>query len=227
MSSKNMPKMRRLNIFPRTFFFQLIKVIFFLFIVYCFSETVDRIVAVVNEQVITLTDLRIAEAFGLHDEELKEGSGNLRPLILERLIDQKLVIALAGEEVLVEKEELDSFQARIIERLGNEPVRRKLEEFDLDWDELRGYIREKINYQKIISRKFGLRIIVSLKEIEDYYKQSYVSSQREKGLEPRPMMEILDEIESLIIQEKVKTRINDWIKNLRKKADIQKLLQEM
>jgi type IV secretory pathway VirB4 component len=111
--------------------------------------------------------------------------------------------------------------------LGNEPVRRKLEEFDLDWDDLRGYIREKINYQKIISRKFSLRIIVSLKEIEDYYKQSYVSSQREKGLESRPMMEILDEIESLIIQEKVKTQISDWIKNLRKKADIQKLLQEM
>jgi type IV secretory pathway VirB4 component len=41
------------------------------------------------------------------------------------------------------------------------------------------------------------------------------------------MMEILDEIESLIIQEKVKTQISDWIKNLRKKADIQKLLQEM
>ncbi|HDZ28180.1 MAG TPA: hypothetical protein ENH65_16915, partial [Candidatus Aminicenantes bacterium] len=55
--------------------------------------------AVVNEQVITLTDLRIAEAFGLHDEELKERSGNLRPLILERLIDQKLVIDLAGEHL--------------------------------------------------------------------------------------------------------------------------------
>ena len=54
-----------------------------------------------------------------------------------------------------------------------------------------------------------------------------VSSQIEKGLESRPMMEILDEIESLIIQGKVKTQINEWIKNLRKKADIQKLLQEM
>jgi len=219
--------MRRLNVFPRTFFFQLVNVIFFIFSVYCFSETIDRIVAVVNEQVITLTDLRIAEAFGLYDEELKERSGNLRPLILERLIDQKLVIDLAGEEVLVEKKELDSFQARIIERLGNDRVRRKLDEFDLDWDDLRGYIREKINYQKIIYRKFSQRVIVSLKEIEDYYQQSYVPSQREKGLESRPMMEILDEIESLIIQEKVKTKINDWIKNLRKKADIQKLLQEM
>jgi hypothetical protein len=60
--------------------------------------------------------------------------------------------------------------------------------------------------------------------MEEYYTQSYVPSQREKGLEPRPMLELLAGIESLIIQEKIKTQTNDWIKNLRQKADIQKLL---
>jgi hypothetical protein len=195
-----------------------------LFTVYCFSETIDRIVAVVNEQVITLTDLRIAEAFALYDEEVGEKSGGIRLLILERLIDQKLVIDIASEEALVEKKELDFFQGKIIEKLGYDQVRGRLEEFDLDLDDLRGYIREKITYQKIISRKFGQRVTVSVKEMEDYYKQSYVTSQREKGLEPRPMLELLDVIESRIIQEKIKTQISDWIKNLRKKADIQKLM---
>ncbi len=216
--------MRRPIIFSRAFFSQLIEVILLLFAVYCFAETVDRIAAVVNEQVITLTDLRIAEVFGLYDEEFKELSGDLQPLILERLIDQKLVIALASEETFVENEELDSFQGRIIEKLGNDQARGKLEEFGLDWQDLRVYILEKIIYQKIISRKFGQRNIVSLKEIEDYYRQSYVPSQKEKGLEPQPMVEILDEIESRIIQEKTKAQINDWIKNLRKKADIQKFM---
>jgi len=224
MSSKNMLRMRRLIIFPRVFFFQLIKFIFLLFTVYCFSETVDRIAAIVNEQVITLTDLRIAEAFGLYDEEFKEKSGDHQSFILDQLIYQKLVIPLAGEEVFVENEELDSFQARIVEKLGNDQARRRLEEFGLDWEDLRGLILEKIVYQKIISRKFGQRNIVSLKEIEDYYQQTYVPSQREKGLEPQPMVELLDEIESRIVQEKIKTQIKDWIDNLRKKADIQKLM---
>jgi hypothetical protein len=224
MSSKNMPKMRRHIILPRAFFFQLIEVTLLLFAAYCFSETVDRIVAVVNEQVITLTDLRIAEAFGLYDEEFKEKSGDLHPLILERLIDQKLVIALAGEETFVEDKELDSYQDRMIEKLGNDQTRRRLGEFGLDWQDLRVYIAEKIVYQKIISRRFGQRNIVSLKEIEDYYQKSYVPSQREKGLEPQPMVELLDEIESRIIQEKIKTQISDWLRNLRKKADIQKFI---
>ena len=38
------------------------------------------------------------------------------------------------------------------------------------------------------------------------------------------MLELLDVIESRMIQEKIKTQISDWIKNLRKKADIQKLM---
>lgn len=216
--------MRRLIIFPRAFLFQLVKVIFLLFTVYCFSETVDRIVAVVNEQVITLTDLRIVEAFGLYDEEFKGKLGDLRSLILERLIDQKLVIRLEGEEIFVENDELDSSQRKIVEKLGNDQARRRLEEFGLDWQDLRVYVLEKIIYQKVISQKFGQRKIVSLEEIENYYQQSYVPSQREKGLEPRPMVEILDEIESRIIEEKAKTQINDWLINLRKKADIQKFL---
>jgi hypothetical protein len=219
-----MSKVRQSTILHGTFFFQLINSILLLFTVYCFSETIDRIVAVVNEQVITLTDLRIAEAFALYDEEVEEKSGGIRLLILERLIDQKLVIDIAAEEAPVEKKELDSFQGKIIEKLGYDQVRGRLEEFDLDLDELRGYIREKIIYQKIISRKFGQQVSVSVKEMEDYYRQSYVPSQREKGLEPRPMLELLDVIESRIIQEKIKTQINDWIKNLRKKADIQKLM---
>lgn len=216
--------MRRPNIFPRTIYCLLIVVSFLLLTVYCLPEIIDRIVAVVNEQVITLTDLRIAEAFGLYDEEFKERDGNSSLIILEKLIDQKLVIQLSPEEMSLKKEELDSFQKRIVEKIGSEEVKRRLEEFGLDWDELTGYIWEKVLYQKIISRKFGQRNIVSLKEIEDYYKKNYVPSQIEKGVEPQPMTELFDEIESFIIKEKIKTQVKDWINNLKKKADIQKLL---
>lgn len=207
--------MRSLN-----FFFDL-TVFCLLFSVSLFSETIDRIVAVVNEQVITLTDLRIVETFGLYDKEVKERAENPRLLIMERLIGQKLVIHSVREEVYFEKEELDSFLRGIIERMGFEQVERNLEEFGLNWDDLRTYIKEKIIYEKIISRKISQRIIVSLEEIEDYYRQSYVPSQKEKGLEPKPMMELLNEIESAVRQEKIKTQIEDWIKNLKKKADIQ------
>jgi hypothetical protein len=192
-----------------------------LFADYDFPQTVDRIVAVVNDEVITLTDLRVVEEFILYDKDIKENSGNFQQLILEKLIDQKLVVQSETEEISVEEEELESSLKKKVEEIGSERVESRLEEFGMDLDDLKGYLKEKIIYQKIISQRFAQVNIVSLKELEDYYNLAYVPSQKEKGLEAKPMMEILDSIESSIREEKVKTQVESWISNLRKKADIQ------
>lgn len=189
--------------------------------IHCWSEIIDRIVAVVNEQVITLIDLRITEEFGFHDEEIKGVSESPRHVILDKLIIQKLVIQLSSENVLIAREELVSSLNRLIERIGVDEFQKKMREFGLVRDDLYAYIREKAIYQKIISRKFSQGVIVVLKEIEDYYYKNYIPSQKEKGLEPQPMLEMLDEIESIIKREKVKKQVNDWIENLKKKAEIQ------
>ncbi len=194
-------------------------VLFHFFSYYSLAETVDHIVAVVNEKVITLTDMRIAETFCLYDEEIDPGAENIHQLLLEMMVDQKLVVLLAGAEA-VEKEEVDSFQDKIIEKMGSGELEKKLEEFGLDRDDLREYIRDKIIYQKIIKRRFGQGVIVSLEEIEDFYKGRYVPSQKEKEVEPKPMMEILKEIESTIKQEKAMSNVKDWINNLKTQADI-------
>ena len=185
------------------------------------SQMVDRIVAVVNEEVITLTDVRIAEAFGLYAEEIGEEAEDPRSLILQKLIDQKVVIQLSGEEVLIDAVKLDENLMRITQRLGADEVERRLTHFGLDWENLKDFLREKMAYQTIISERFSKVNPVSLKEIEEYYQRSYVPAQKEKGIEPKPMMEILDEIESGIKQEKIEAQIQDWIMNLRDKSDIQ------
>jgi len=196
--------------------------------IYCLSfflhseqETVDRIVALVNDQVITLTDLKIAEAFRIYDEELEGFNGNSLSLILEKLISQKLVIQLSSEKVSVEKEKLDMALKIIIEKMGMDEVERKMAEFGLDWEDLRESVWEKILYQTILSQRFSRVIIVSLKEIEDYYHQVYIPTQKEKGADPKPMIEILDEIESILRQERIKEQVEEWLENLKKNANIQ------
>jgi hypothetical protein len=178
-------------------------------------------VAVINEEVITLTDVRIAEDFGLYAEEIEEEGGDPRSQILERLIDQKVVIQLSSEEVLIKGEELDELLMQITQRLGADEVERRLAQFGLAREDLRDYIREIIRYKSIISQIFSRVNPVSLKEIEDYYQEIYIPAQKEQKVEPQPMMEILDEIESRVKQEKTKAQIEDWINNLREKSDIQ------
>jgi len=188
---------------------------------YSHSEIIDRIVAVVNEEVITLTDVRVAEAFGLYAEEIEEEGGYPRSQILERLIDQKVVIQLSSEEVLIKSEELDGLLMQITQRLGADEVERRLTQFGLGREDLKDCIREIIRYQGIISQIFSRVNPVSLKEIEVYYQEIYIPVQKEQKVEPQPMMEILDEIETSVKREKTKAQIEDWINNLREKSDIQ------
>lgn len=187
--------------------------------VYSRSEIIDRIVAVVNEEVITLTDVRVAEAFGLYSEEMEE-AGDPRSQILERLIDQKVVIQLFSKEVLIKSEELDGLLMQLTQRLGADEVERRLAQFGLTREDLKDCIREKMRYQTIISQMFSRVNPVSLKEIEAYYQEIYIPAQKEKKAEPQPMMEILDEIEMNVKREKTKAQIEDWIKNLKEKSDI-------
>jgi hypothetical protein len=178
-------------------------------------------VAVINEEVITLTDVQIVDAFGLWEDEIGREVENPLERILERMIDQKLVIQLSGEDVSIKTEEMDEFLMRITQRLGADEIDDRLLYFGLDREDLKDYIREKMSYQMIILQKFSKVNPVSLKDIEDYYNESYVPDQKDKGAEPQPMMEILDELESTIKQDKMKAQIVDWIRNLKEKSDIQ------
>ncbi|KPK77964.1 MAG: hypothetical protein AMJ89_01405 [candidate division Zixibacteria bacterium SM23_73] len=199
----------------------LIIVAFCFYGVNSFSQIIDRIVAVVNDQVITLTDLRIAEAFSLYEDEL-EGESKERLLsFLERIINQKVVIEASSEDISVSAQELEAELRDVAEKLGPEEFQKKREEFGLELEDLKLYLKEKILYKNILSRRFGQRVMVNLEEIENHYEQIYIPLQEKKGLKSRPMMEILDEIESAIKQEKVKKQTADWIDNLKKQVEIE------
>jgi len=185
------------------------------------AEIVDRIVAVVNDEVITLTDVKIVEAFGLSDDMEEAQGGDNQRLILDNLINQKLVIQLASEGVVVDEEEIESYLSEIIQDIDPDLAEKELIRFGLDWDDLKTYLRDKLLYQKILSNRFDLGVIVSIEEIEGFYEQVYVPAQREKGLEPQPMIEVLDQIEGSLKRDKVKGQVEKWVSNLRREANIQ------
>lgn len=184
------------------------------------QELVDKILAVVNGEVITLTDVRIADEFSLFSGGPENGAEGTRE-ILERYIDQKLVLQISGREVFVRGEEIDAFLRQMAGKIGYPAANEKLESFGLAWDDLRNYIREHIIFQKIIEQKFNKSVVISLDEIESYYNRVYLPVQKEKGKPVRPMMEILDVIESVLREQKVREQVDNWIEGLRRRAEIQ------
>jgi len=186
-----------------------------------FSQIIDHIVALVDEQVITLTDLKIVEAFGLYEDELEAESDRRLFRLLERMINQKIVITATREDLSIEEKEIEAELQKLTEKLGPREFQTRLNEFGLGLEDLKAYLKEKILYQHILTQRFGQGAPVSLKEIENHYQQIYIPSQEKKGLRPLPMMEILGEIESAIKQEKIKKQKTDWINNLKKQAEIE------
>lgn len=185
------------------------------------EEVIDRILAVVNDEVITLTDVNIVERFVLFDVPYETQDENLQKLILDQLINQKLVIQMTSERVEVSEEELESLLSDIVQKTDPDLAGRALLQFGLDWDDLKSYLREKLLYRKIISLRFDQGVIVSIEEIERYYEQVYIPSQREKNLDPQPMIDVLDQIESALKRQKVEGQIQEWISNLKREANIQ------
>jgi peptidyl-prolyl cis-trans isomerase SurA len=185
------------------------------------AEVIDRIAAIVNDEIITLTDVKIVETFGLAEDSEGVQSGDRQRSILTSLINQKLVVQLAGEGVTVGEEEIESYLSEIIQSIDPDQAEKELIRFGLDWDDLKIYLQEKLLYQKILSNRFDLGVVVSIEEIERFYEQVYVPGQREKDLEPQPMIEVLDQIERSIKRDKVKGQVEEWVNNLRREANIQ------
>jgi hypothetical protein len=185
------------------------------------SQVVDCIVAVVNTQVITLTELRVVDAFGVFSTEEKPEKMDRLSFLLNKMIDQKVVIDLAAEKMPADKEKVEQAFQRLAERLGQEKTSTELAGFGLTVDDLKSYLEEKVTCETIIASRFLQTATVTLKEIETYYAESYVPAQKVLGLEPRPMVEILSTIESEIKKARVEAQVALWIKNLRKKAEIE------
>ena len=185
------------------------------------KQTVDGIIAVVNDEIITLSDLKIVTSFALYADDIKGQEENASRIILEKLIDQKLITQMTKENIVIEDADVvQAFQV-IKDRVGENRLDRQFERFDLTPVDLFDYIRAKLFYDQIIALMFKRETRVTLKEMEAYYNEIYLSRKTSQEEKPQSMMDILDEIESAIKEEKTQKQVKDWIMNMRRQADIQ------
>ena len=181
------------------------------------SQVEDCVAAVVNTRVITRVDLRIVDRFGLHPDD---AGGRSLERLLDRVVEQKLVVDLAREQAAPGGEEIAAAMNALVLTLGPEDFRKGLDEFGLEEVDLRPYVEEKLFYRKVIASRFSQSAPITLKEIEAYYQEVYVPAQTREGIVPAPMIQVLDRIETRIQERKREEQIATWIGNLKALADI-------
>jgi hypothetical protein len=69
--------------------------------------------------------------------------------------------------------------------------------------------------------RFSPTIPVSLTDVERHYRDTYVPGQARRGLAAEPIDRVAGQIESRIRDERRTKQMSDWVKDLRKRADIQ------
>lgn len=159
--------------------------LFLLFPLYLFAEVVDKVVVIVNDDVITLSELE-EEAAVLYqtvartksDKPLIDALAEAREVTLDRMIDQRLIAQRAKQyNVSVSEEEIDSAYERMRAKmsLGPTEFRRKLEESGLSEELYRKQLSSQVLQDKLLSFDVRSKIVITEDMILDYYDENYTS----------------------------------------------------
>jgi parvulin-like peptidyl-prolyl isomerase len=184
------------------------------------GRTVDCVAAVVNGGIVTRFDVEVAEAFGLFDPAKAADPAARRAAILNRLIDQKLVIdQIRPSAPVPDPAAVDAEWRRLLARAGSDAIRSRLDRLGMNEADVRLYIGEKVLFRKILDDRFLRTVSVSLREIESFYADTFVPARRAEGRTAQPLVGVLDAIEAEIKKAKIEAQAAAWIDALRDQAE--------
>ncbi|MDP2690458.1 MAG: SurA N-terminal domain-containing protein, partial [Deltaproteobacteria bacterium] len=144
------------------------------------AEVVDRIVAIINDSIITLSELNAASAvavekLGVEDAGDAKKTDEIKGRILDSLIEQKLVKQASDKAGIdVSEREIDNAieDVKKQNKLSQETLLLALAQSGLTYKEYREQLKEQIRQVKYINKEFRSKISIQPEDIEDYYRQN-------------------------------------------------------
>ncbi len=148
-----------------------------------FSELVDRVAAVVNDDIITLSEVE-QESEGLYRVIAQKNSGEsllqilaeARQKTLDTLIDRKLIAQRAKQfNVSVGEKEIENSYEKVRARSGLSKIEfiEKLKESGMTEKSYRSNIAAQILQGKLVSFDVRSKVIITEAAILDYYDENY------------------------------------------------------
>ena len=183
----------------------------------------DRILAVVDEDPILLSDVDRAITLGFVERHPGESETDLRRRALDQLIDQRVrlheVSRFGIEQVPVDQIEK---QVQLIRSRfpSEEAFRARLAEVGLDLQDLRQLVARQLSVWIYFEEFLGPRVFVSLEDIRKYYDETLVPEARARGATPPPIEDVREDIRNLLKQQRLNQAIEQRTAELRRDADI-------
>ncbi|MDQ3282395.1 MAG: hypothetical protein M3Q69_13425 [Acidobacteriota bacterium] len=187
-----------------------------------FAVTVDRIAAVVDRQVLTVSEVTqmvtirfFARTAQSEDEHRRE--------VLDALIAQALryrdVERFGAQDI-----PRDTIEARLIEiqhRFASE------EEFlaavaraELTLDEVRTLVKRQLQVEAYIQERFAPLVFISNEDVTEYYRGAWTRQRRERGLAVPPLETVREEVRQAVRSSRLQEEIGTWTSRLRARANV-------
>jgi len=183
---------------------------------------VDKIAAIVNEEIITIHDIERAIVFFPILRQKSETEENFYFRVLSDLVSYKAIYLEFSDEFSLSEEDFEQVQTPILKKTGSlEKLLAVLNNFTMSWSDFQNFIREKVLYEKVLREKFQMEITVPFAEIENFYHNDYFPSQQRLGLAPQTLVEMAPVIEKYIRQLRTAEQLSGWLNDLRANYQIE------
>ena len=195
----------------------------------------DRVVAVVNRQVILQSDLHDELQLSVLDPNPGPNNQVTQQEVLERLISRALIEQQISQEDMPSAEPKPAEIATRLHEIRTElPAcvradcasdqgwKTFLTQHDLTSERVESYLRNRMKVLSFIELRFRQGIHISPEQIETYYREKLVP-QYPTGERVPPVDQVSSRIEEILLEEQVNVLFDNWLANLRKQGQIEVL----
>jgi hypothetical protein len=189
------------------------------------QETVDRIVARVENDIVLLSDIRALSRY----QQLVEGKSETEPQILDRLIDQWIVRTEADVAHFPHPSDADIDRGLL--RLqksftSTEEYETRKKQIGLSESEVRGIVASQLYLSNYLDSRFRPGVQIEPKAIEEFYQTAVLPVAKARGQEPPSLDAARDSIQEALVQRGINDQADRWLKESRLRLHIEKLLEE-
>jgi hypothetical protein len=186
------------------------------------AVTVDRIAAVIDGQVLTVSEIGQMVEIRFFPRLASDDDDHRRE-VLDALIAQALryrdVERFGAQDISA-----DTIEGRLLE------IRRRfasdadfgaaLTRAELTLDEVRALAKRQLQVEAYIQERFAPLVLVTNEEIADYHATTWSRARRERGLPVLPLSEVREEVRSAVRSSRLQTEIAKWTAQLRARANV-------
>ncbi|MBU0986289.1 MAG: SurA N-terminal domain-containing protein [Proteobacteria bacterium] len=189
------------------------------------AEVIDRVVAVVNDDIITLFELNRklqpyaerVKALGYFPEREREMLHKVREEMLDQLIDSKIKEQeIKRVKIKVGEEEIDNTIERVKEAnfYTDEDLRAALTREGGDMQEYREQIKEQLLRSKLVNLEIKSKIVITQEDIKAYYDNHLEKYGGEKKYHLRNIIMSVSPFADKDKKQKIKTNMEEVLEKL-------------